>query len=111
MSLLTRCAGWAYDLKTVSEEMIVKRAARTGDGTNHFSDCIPDGGAATTVIPLKKSDLNEPEPQSTHQHHDHDHHHHHHEHTHENMIWGWDDEDMAEVDRKDALIINKKDDE
>lgn len=26
--------GWAYDLKAVSEEIIVKRAARTGDGTH-----------------------------------------------------------------------------
>ncbi|KAM3964087.1 acyl-CoA Delta-9 desaturase [Aphomia sociella] len=26
--------GWAYDLKTVSTEMIIKRAARTGDGTH-----------------------------------------------------------------------------
>lgn len=88
--------------------MIVKRAARTGDGTNHFSDCIPDGRA--TIGP-KKSDLNEPEPETKNapQQHQHDHQHDHHAHTHENMIWGWDDEDMAEVDRQDALIINKKD--
>lgn len=26
--------GWAYDLKTVSEDTIKKRASRTGDGTN-----------------------------------------------------------------------------
>lgn len=25
--------GWAYDLKTVSDELIRKRAARTGDGS------------------------------------------------------------------------------
>lgn len=28
--------GWAYDLKTVSEEMIMKRVNRTGDGTRKF---------------------------------------------------------------------------
>lgn len=98
-------SGWAYDLKTVSEEMIVKRAARTGDGTNRFSQCIPIGGAKQ-----KKSDLNQELPrhqQQQHADHNHNHHHHHH-HPDENMIWGWDDEDMPEVDRKDALIINKK---
>lgn len=27
--------GWAYDLKSVSEDMIKKRVLRTGDGTHH----------------------------------------------------------------------------
>lgn len=27
--------GWAYDLKTVSPEMIQKRAAQTGDGSKY----------------------------------------------------------------------------
>lgn len=81
--------------------MIVKRAARTGDGTNRFSNCIPNGGAKQT-----KSDLNEELPQRPSSIIEH-----HHHHQHDNMIWGWDDEDMADVDRKDALIINKKDDE
>jgi stearoyl-CoA desaturase (delta-9 desaturase) len=29
--------GWAYDLKTVSTDMIKKRVQRTGDGTHPFS--------------------------------------------------------------------------
>lgn len=34
--------GWAYDLKTVSEEMIRKRVQRTGDGTHErFSNSTP----------------------------------------------------------------------
>ncbi len=28
--------GWAYDLKTTSDEMIKKRALRTGDGTHPY---------------------------------------------------------------------------
>ncbi|RZC39059.1 FA desaturase domain containing protein [Asbolus verrucosus] len=30
--------GWAYDLKTVSEDMIMKRVNRTGDGTRKFDN-------------------------------------------------------------------------
>ncbi len=26
------CSGWAYDLKTTSDDVIIKRALRTGDG-------------------------------------------------------------------------------
>lgn len=51
--------GMAYDLKTVSTEMIKKRVARTGDGTHE--------------------------------------------------VWGWGDVDQTEEEKKDALIINKKD--
>lgn len=34
--------GWAYDLKTVSTEMIRRRAARTGDGTCHSDAALED---------------------------------------------------------------------
>lgn len=84
-------SGWAYDLKTVSEEMIAKRAARTGDGSNHFSKCIPQNGAKQH----QKHALNDKLA----------HHHYHDEH----MIWGWDDMDMTMQDKQDALIINKED--
>lgn len=83
--------GWAYDLKTVSEDMILKRAARTGDGSNAYSEVIPKGGAKQ-----KRSDLNIQVPAHSHFHHD-------------NMVWGWDDQDMTAIDKKDALIINKMD--
>lgn len=82
-------AGWAYDLKTVSKEIITRRAARTGDGTSNFSDCIPNG--------------------AQHEHEQQQHHHHHH--SHENSIWGWDDEDMLQLDRENALITHKEDKE
>ncbi|KAL4715467.1 hypothetical protein ACJJTC_009093 [Scirpophaga incertulas] len=67
--------GLAYDLKTVSLDMIKKRVARTGDGSH----------------PLSK-DLSAPLE---------DHHHP------DNPVWGWDDADMPEEDKKLAEIYKK----
>lgn len=79
--------GWAYDLKTVSEEVIRKRAARTGDGSTKYSKCIvPNGRDANN------NDV-------THKAHKHS--------LDENLIWGWDDEDMCVSEKKTAIIINK----
>lgn len=50
--------GWAYDLKTVSQDVIRRRVQRTGDGSH--------------------------------------------------PIWGWGDKDQSKEERKDAIIINKK---
>lgn len=50
--------GWAYDLKTVSEDIIKLRKERTGDGTN---------------------------------------------------LWGWDDKDFSQEDKKTALILYAED--
>ncbi|CAF4848120.1 unnamed protein product [Pieris macdunnoughi] len=76
-ALIDLAAKWglAYDLKTVSMEMIRKRVTRTGDGTH----------------PLGMKNEED------------DHHHP------ENPIWGWDDTDMPEEDRKLAEIANKED--
>ncbi|XP_026752155.2 acyl-CoA Delta-9 desaturase-like isoform X2 [Galleria mellonella] len=71
--------GLAYDLKTVSNEMIIKRASRTGDGTH------PSSKASNTL--------------------NNDHHYHP-----ENPVWGWDDQDMSEEDRKLAEIAHRKSD-
>jgi stearoyl-CoA desaturase (delta-9 desaturase) len=35
--------GWAYELKSVSEEMIMKRVSRTGDGTRKFDKIVDYG--------------------------------------------------------------------
>jgi len=79
--ILEHCTiGWAYELKTVSDDMIRKRAARTGDGSNKYSRCIRNGV-------VRKEDL---------EHHDDD-----------SMVWGWDDKDMNNEDKEDALIIKK----
>lgn len=68
--------------------MIAKRAARTGDGSNHYSKCIAAGGAVRSKAELTDKLA----------------HHHYHD---EQMIWGWDDQDMTVQDKQDALIINK----
>lgn len=65
--------GCAYDHKTVSPEMIQKRAARTGDGTKYQ---------------FIKDEF---------------------EHTSNNVVWGWDDDDMIPEDINDAMILNKCD--
>jgi len=56
--------GWAYDMKTVSKDMILKRAVRTGDGTLY---------------------------------------------TNGEGIWGWDDSNISNEDRKLTTVVNKKD--
>ncbi|XP_063822412.1 acyl-CoA Delta-9 desaturase-like [Ostrinia nubilalis] len=75
--------GWAYDLKTVSVDMIKKRAARTGDGSH------PSCQEAPKVI-------------------DDDDHDHDHDHSHENAVWGWEDKDMPEEDKQLAEISHRK---
>ncbi|KAK3910909.1 Acyl-CoA Delta(11) desaturase [Frankliniella fusca] len=74
--------GQAYDLKTVSKEMVERRAARTGDGTH------------SSV--------------SGHDHHQNQHNHHHHHH-HGDEVWGWGDKDMPQEDVLGATIIKKSD--
>jgi len=59
--------GWAYDLKTVSDDMVKKRVNRTGDGTRSFAD-DPSGEENDSGLPndhlwgwgdddMKKEDL------------------------------------------------------
>lgn len=60
--------------------MIRKRAERTGDGSNKFSRCIKDGV-------VRKEDVEH--------------------HADDSMVWGWDDQDMNDEDKQDALIIKK----
>lgn len=87
--------GWAYDLKTVSEELIRKRALRTGDGSNDYSECIRP---KTPFLKMDENnneamDANAKDNQSAKEE--------------ETMIWGWDDADMHAQDKHDALILNK----
>lgn len=84
--LQLKFSGWAYDLKTVSEDIIRKRAERTGDGSNAYSKCIKSNTEADSA---KK------------------HSHHHHHNPNETLIWGWDDQDMDTDVKNNALIINK----
>lgn len=93
----TYLSGWAYDLKTVPEDLIRKRAARTGDGSTQYTKCIvaanetafDENNNVEVYDKLKFS----PAPQNGLDE--------------ENLIWGWDDTDMSEQDKSGALIINK----
>ncbi|XP_075154655.1 acyl-CoA Delta-9 desaturase [Haematobia irritans] len=83
--------GQAYDLKTVSDEMLIKRIQRTGDGSHPLSADLNNNllsGKGITAEMLAKLD---------------------HENE-ETMVWGWEDKDVSEEDRKCAKIIEKKDD-
>uniref|UniRef100_A0A1B0DIJ1 Fatty acid desaturase domain-containing protein n=1 Tax=Phlebotomus papatasi TaxID=29031 RepID=A0A1B0DIJ1_PHLPP len=77
--------GLAYDLKTVSEDMIRKRILRTGDGSHEYSRNKREEELRQMLMS------------------DHDHYHD------QNMVWGWDDNDMDEEDKKFAKIYNKED--
>lgn len=72
--------GFAYDLKTASNDMILKRIKRTGDGTwrNGQIDQQDEPG---------------------HDHHDHD--------LYGDQVWGWGDQDMKDEDIKAVKVHNK----
>lgn len=71
--------GWAYDLRTVSDEMVKKRALRTGDGTH----------PSMRETDVRKSTNESPDPVE--------------------HIWGWNDLDMSADDKRLADIRNKCD--
>lgn len=72
--------GWAYDLKTASKEIIEKRSARTGDGSRKKHN-LPDASQCTPQeFNVKKNS---------------------------NLIYGWNDVDMDEDDKKCVTIINR----
>jgi len=74
--------GWAYDLKTVSKETIQKRMARSGDFNVNYSDAkIED------LMRLSEARHEHTEPTE--------------------LIWGWDDADFNEGEKKTATILNK----
>ncbi|XP_072392437.1 acyl-CoA Delta-9 desaturase-like [Diabrotica undecimpunctata] len=70
--------GQAYDLKTVSPDMVRKRIARTGDGSHAYGK-----------LPLENG--------NTQDHHE----------LNENVVWGWDDKDMKVEDINDVTIKYK----
>nr|CAH7717153.1 unnamed protein product [Callosobruchus chinensis] len=73
--------GQAYDLKTVSEDMVKRRVKRTGDGTWVENQ---QGG--------KKEDRG-------------------HDHEYGEYVWGWGDKDMKEDDVNDVMMYNHLQDE
>lgn len=91
-------SGWAYDLKTVPEDLIRKRAARTGDGTNKYSKCIGVEGETCPTMDENNNAIDD-KVKIRQAHHN--------VLGEENLIWGWDDTDMNAQDRIGALITNK----
>jgi stearoyl-CoA desaturase (delta-9 desaturase) len=69
--------GQAYDLKTVSQDMIKKRVLRTGDGTHPYSK-------------MQLENNNKPSTSKEQINH----------------YWGWDDKDVSDADKKLTDIIN-----
>jgi stearoyl-CoA desaturase (delta-9 desaturase) len=76
--------GWAYSLKSVSTETILKRVARTGDGSHKFS---------------RNSNSNEISDSFTDKNHD----------SNEDNLWGWGDKDMNAEDYKHVSIFGSED--
>lgn len=72
--------GLAYDLKEASDDMIKRRAMRTGDG----SECL----AAMKSGKVNAQDLKDFNP-------------------HEGEVWGFDDKDMSEKERNSIKITNR----
>jgi stearoyl-CoA desaturase (delta-9 desaturase) len=71
--------GQAYDLKTVSQDMIKQRVLRTGDGTHPYSQLKLKN---KNFVPAEKSVATE-------------------------HIWGWDDRDITENDINLTIIHNR----
>ena len=83
--------GQAYDLKTVSEEMLLKRIERTGDGSHPSCIDLNNNNTSNTgsrITPEMLAKL------------DHD--------NEGTMVWGWDDKDVQMEDRMGTKIIEKK---
>lgn len=76
--------GWAYSLKTMSKETILKRVARTGDGTHKFS---------------RRSKSIENADSVTNKNHD----------SNEDHLWGWGDKDMKVEDYKYVSVLGSED--
>lgn len=71
--------GWAYDLKTVPDELITKRALRTGDGSRiPKEETFKKVQKYLSTLDYKKED----------------------------MVWGWEDKDMKPEERHEVNIYN-----
>lgn len=84
--------GWAYDLKTVSEETIRKRMLRTGDGSNQYSNIKDLDATVKNFIEDYKNNNCKVEEMKN------------------GNVWGWDDEDMTEEEKSLVKIYNKEKD-
>lgn len=83
--------GWAYDMKTVSEDIINKRILRTGDVPRNEKD-LTDREQEIRRLLIEGHDADP----SNNNYKD------------KQMIWGWDDEELCEVDKSYVKILNKE---
>uniref|UniRef100_A0A336KSV0 CSON013525 protein n=1 Tax=Culicoides sonorensis TaxID=179676 RepID=A0A336KSV0_CULSO len=83
--------GWAYDLKTVSEEVIRNRALKTGDGSHEF--CKQE----------KKLDNCKQNMDYNHNINSNNN-----DKSIDNLIWGWDDPSISIQDKLSAVILKKE---
>ncbi|XP_063706252.1 acyl-CoA Delta-9 desaturase-like [Culicoides brevitarsis] len=83
--------GWAYDLKTVSEETIRKRMIRTGDGSNQYSN----------IKNIYSKEINDSNNNCQPDHKTFDN-------KFSKNIWGWDDKDLDEEDKLFVHIYNQE---
>lgn len=74
--------GWAYDLKTVSNETIQKRMARSGDMNLKYSNATIDD-----LMRLQETKHDEPNESKG--------------------VWGWNDPDLDEKLKKTVTILHK----
>lgn len=89
--------GWAYDLKTVSDEMVRKRVLRTGDGSHRYSKEEKKKTAKELIEAYNEQCTEEDEErlkQNVARLRDH--------------YWGWGDDDMLQEDINDIKTINRK---
>lgn len=80
-------------MKTVSEEIIRKRAKRTGDGTRYFTKCIDKPDSEPTEEQDNDNNNNTASCNNRNVAND-------------CLIWGWDDIDMDSDEKKNAIVIN-----
>lgn len=73
--------GWAYDLKTASDELIQKRMARSGDFNVNYSKAKIEDLMRLSEDKAPEEDTGE-------------------------LVWGWDDPDNEEM-KKGATILHK----
>jgi stearoyl-CoA desaturase (delta-9 desaturase) len=76
--------GWAYDMKTVSDEMIRKRIERTGDGSHKYSKMKTAHEKLFAYINDANNNSDEP------------------------LVWGWEDKDMDEAEKCDVKILHQE---
>ncbi|XP_037035010.1 acyl-CoA Delta(11) desaturase-like [Bradysia coprophila] len=83
--------GWAYDLKTVPDEMVRRRVLRTGDGSNrHSKEIKMKHKTSKQLVETCTEKYNDEEEERR------------------DRYWGWGDDDMLQEDINDTKIIKPK---